>query len=69
MVELFSEESFEETPLPNAFVPSSHFCKDYESVCGRSCVELDEALYKKTFERCVCFILIQFIKIKLKSRG
>ena len=42
-----SEESFEETPAPNAFVPSSHFCKDYESVCGRSCVELDEALLQK----------------------
>ena len=42
-----SEESFEETPAPNAFVPSSHFCKDYESVCGRSCVELDEALSQK----------------------
>ena len=42
-----SEESCEETPAPNAFVPSSHFCKDYESVCGRSCVELDEALLQK----------------------
>ena len=42
-----SEDSFEETPAPNAFVPSSHFCKDYESVCGRSCVELDEALLQK----------------------
>ena len=39
-----SEESFEETPLPNAFVPSSHFCDDYESVCGQPCAELDEVL-------------------------
>ncbi len=39
-----SEESFEETPAPNAFVPSSHFCDDYESVCGQPCAELDEVL-------------------------
>ncbi len=39
-----SEESFEETPAPNAFVPSSHFCDDYESVCGEPCAELDEVL-------------------------
>ena len=39
-----SEESFEKAFLPNAFVPSSHFCKDYESVCGQPCAELDEVL-------------------------
>ncbi len=39
-----SEESFEKASLPNAFVPSSHFCKDYESVCGQPCAELDEVL-------------------------
>ena len=39
-----SEYSFERTPAPNAFVPSSLFCKDYESVCGRPCAELDEVL-------------------------
>ena len=39
-----SENSFERTPLPNAFVPSSLFCKDYESVCGKPCAELDEVL-------------------------
>ncbi len=39
-----SEDSFEETPAPNAFVPSSHFCDDYESVCGEPCAELDEVL-------------------------
>ena len=38
------EESFEKASLPNAFVPSSHFCKDYESVCGQPCAELDEVL-------------------------
>ena len=39
-----SEESFEKAFLPNAFVPSSHFCNDYESVCGQPCAELDEVL-------------------------
>ena len=39
-----SEESFEKASLPNAFVPSSHFCDDYESVCGQPCAELDEVL-------------------------
>ncbi len=39
-----SEKSFEETPAPNAFVQSSQFCKDYESVCGEPCAELDEVL-------------------------
>ena len=39
-----SEESFEKAFLPNAFVPSSHFCDDYESVCGQPCAELDEVL-------------------------
>ena len=39
-----SEASFEDTPLPNTYVPSSHFCEDYESVCGQPCAELDEVL-------------------------
>ena len=39
-----SEESFEKAFLPNAFVPSSYFCDDYESVCGQPCAELDEVL-------------------------
>jgi len=39
-----SEDSFERTPAPNAFVPSSLFCEDYESVCGKPCAELDEVL-------------------------
>ena len=39
-----SETSFKDTPLPNAYVPSSHFCEDYELVCGQSCADLDEAL-------------------------
>ena len=39
-----SEESFEATPLPNAFVPSASFCEDYESVCGQPCVDLSEVL-------------------------
>jgi hypothetical protein len=39
-----SEASFEDTPLPNTYVPSSHFCEDYELVCGQPCAELDEVL-------------------------
>ena len=42
-----SEESFNPEALPNAFVPSSHFCKDYESVCGIPCAYLDEVLSQK----------------------
>ena len=42
-----SEDSFERTPAPNAFIPSSHFCEDYESVCGKPCAELDEVLTSK----------------------
>ena len=39
-----SEESFEKAYLPNAFIQSSYFCEDYESVCGQPCAELDEVL-------------------------
>ena len=42
-----SEDSFERTPLPNAYIPSSHFCEDYEKVCGKPCAELDEVLTSK----------------------
>ena len=38
-----SEESFDNS-VPNAFVPSSSFCSDYESVCGQPCVDLNEVL-------------------------
>ena len=37
-------EKFSDDSVPNAFVPSSHFCDDYESVCGQPCAELDEVL-------------------------
>ena len=39
-----SYEKFSDDSVPNAFVPSSHFCNDYESVCGQPCAELDEVL-------------------------
>lgn len=39
-----SEAFFEDTPLPNTYVPSSHFCEDYELVCGQPCADLDEVL-------------------------
>ena len=39
-----SEKSFENTILPNAFIPSAGFCNDYESVCGQPCVDLNEVL-------------------------
>ena len=37
-----SYESFSDRP--NLSIPSSEFCKDYESVCGEPCAELDEVL-------------------------
>lgn len=37
-------ERFEGHEVPNSFIQSSHFCEDYESVCGQPCVELDEVL-------------------------
>ena len=39
-----SYEKFSDDSVPNAFIQSSHFCKDYESVCGQPCAELDEVL-------------------------
>ena len=30
--------------VPNALIPSSEFCADYESVCGQPCVNLEEVL-------------------------
>ena len=37
-------EKFSDDSVPNAFIQSSHFCNDYESVCGQPCAELDEVL-------------------------
>ncbi len=39
-----SYESFSDDDIPNLNIPSSEFCKDYESVCGEPCAELDEVL-------------------------
>ena len=39
-----SYEKFSDDSVPNDFIQSSHFCKDYESVCGQPCAELDEVL-------------------------
>ena len=39
-----SYEKFSDDSVPNGFIQSSHFCKDYESVCGQPCAELDEVL-------------------------
>ena len=39
-----SYEKFSDDSVPNAFIQSSHFCDDYESVCGQPCAELDEVL-------------------------
>lgn len=39
-----SYTNFQDDDYPNAFVQSSHFCEDYESVCGQPCAELDEVL-------------------------
>ena len=39
-----SYEKFSDDSVPNAFIQSSHFCNDYESVCGQPCAELDEVL-------------------------
>ncbi len=35
---------FEAHHVPNDIIQSSHFCEDYESVCGQPCAELDEVL-------------------------
>jgi len=35
---------FEAHHVPNDIIQSSHFCDDYESVCGQPCAELDEVL-------------------------
>ena len=39
-----SYERFSDDDIPNLSIPSSEFCKDYESVCGEPCAELDEVL-------------------------
>ena len=39
-----SYEKFSDDSVPNGFIQSSHFCNDYESVCGQPCAELDEVL-------------------------
>ncbi len=42
-----SYENFSDDSMPNLNIPSSEFCKDYESVCGEPCVDLDEVLSRK----------------------
>jgi len=37
-------DQFEDDGIPNGVIQSSHFCEDYESVCGQPCAELDEVL-------------------------
>ena len=37
-----SYEKFSDDSVPNAFIQSSHFCEDYESVCGQPCAELEK---------------------------
>jgi len=39
-----AEDSFNKKAGGNGFLQSHHFCKDYESVCGQPCLELDEVL-------------------------
>lgn len=39
-----SENGFNQAQGGNGLLQSSHFCEDYESVCGQPCVELDEVL-------------------------
>ena len=39
-----SYEKFSDDKIPNVVIQSSHFCEDYESVCGQPCAELDKAL-------------------------
>ena len=39
-----SYEKFSDDEIPNVVIQSSHFCEDYESVCGQPCAELDEVL-------------------------
>ena len=39
-----SYEKFSDDKIPNVIIQSSHFCEDYESVCGQPCAELDEVL-------------------------
>ena len=39
-----SYEKFSDDKIPNVVIQSSHFCEDYESVCGQPCAELDEVL-------------------------
>ena len=41
-----SYEKFEDDPVSNGFIQSSHFCEDYESVCGKPCAELSEVLHQ-----------------------
>jgi hypothetical protein len=42
--DLRSYDSMADSELPNGYIQSSHFCEDYESVCGQPCAELDEVL-------------------------
>ena len=39
-----SYESTSDSDRLNGYIQSSHFCEDYESVCGQPCAELDEVL-------------------------
>ena len=39
-----SYNNFEDDQIPNALLPSSQFCEDYESVCGTPCAELNEVV-------------------------
>ena len=44
MGDAHSYERFSDDDMPNLNIPSYEFCKDYESVCGQPCAELDEVL-------------------------
>ncbi|MBC6405542.1 MAG: hypothetical protein GDA41_07460 [Rhodospirillales bacterium] len=39
-----AEDSFSGASIESDLLQSHHFCKDYESVCGQPCLELDEVL-------------------------